>query len=835
LLDYEAARAGTAKAGQRTGRRAQPGWKKFGPALIRMPVWKLRLNNRAHLHSELGCLFSVPLIEAELATAIFYEYAYHHYQVAFDQNAEEALRRFDEAVSERRAKQEIGLADGASEELRDLLQTDPQMALALIAEGDEESTDIEALVTAIQEAAEDLHRGSAEGAFEALSQLALTAASLAREAAQAASDPRLIDRVRALGIDIPDVVASGTRAVFFTGAAQEKITTAEAHVSRIATLVEEASAADAAILSATTAQRYGELAGLAATAPAAKASLGAARAEQASDLADLAALLEKRRPLSLLRATATETEFQPADAAADLERGATGTAPSDMPDGASSEDTDAPAFPAHEPEPIEVIEVSAEPECGAEPEPATTVAPLFGLIPGKAAPVTPPVTPSVSSPVSHSVLLAASPVEAIEFGGMPDEAAGGVPGSATASTGDPEPAATGSEDATETVVASAALANSDIPAVAAEAGLDPSVLAGGAAWRISAAVLRAAAAARAPQRDYGNDSVRFTAIVEGARAAISGDLEAVTLLGGLLRPAILQKPVAFRTNIQTLARGRFGQHLLEAAEAISELTFDFPPGADELARLSGTASQAPQKGKLVDRLGLWCDAMAKRTSRWQFCTKFMHHVVSEDGPIGRARRAIEAGRKDALDLARAAIADLDSPAKIEARSEEFGAEVRRTSERLYPKGVEYLDRHFSEAVGYLADWVRASETAGHGGERADGRLRATIGNLRSRLEKAARQLRLEAENERLDGRILDAAVADWLAQRSDEPRAGLAGGDAGEIAVFEEALTGGRDLLPTEVRRNLAAPARRPHRLLDLLSGAGVAEPAEAYTCSGAR
>lgn|GEM_PF-6486363 len=116
--------------------------------------------------------------------------------------------------------------------------------------------------------------------------------------------------------------------------------------------------------------------------------------------------------------------------------------------------------------------------------------------------------------------------------------------------------------------------------------------ANGEAWPIHASVLRAAAAARAPHRDYGGDATAFTAIVDLARTTVDNDLDAVVLLGALLRPTILMKNPTFRKGVADLSRGRLGQHPNEVVDAITELPYDFPPSSDDLARLAGASHPA---------------------------------------------------------------------------------------------------------------------------------------------------------------------------------------------------------------------------------------------------
>jgi hypothetical protein len=402
--------------------------------------------------------------------------------------------------------------------------------------------------------------------------------------------------------------------------------------------------------------------------------------------------------------------------------------------------------------------------------------------PGSPPPAVPEASRTGSSPAGPQAEAA------LERAGAVVEEASGLGGRQGAEEAGPAtPALAGYGDDAGSRRTLAELVRRDLVGVAADAAA--AIESVGGRWIVSADVLRAVAAARAPQRVYGPDAERFNGLVQTAIAAVSDDLEAVMLLGGLLRPAILQHPPTYRARLAQLAQGRLGQHLLEAAEAIAELDYEFPPSANELARIAG-GTQAPQNARIARRLGAWCDTTVLRKSRWQFATTFMHEVASPDGLIGAARTAIEAERRDAAELARRAIDRLKGPAMIMARSQEFAAEIGRPGDHLYPKGVDYLDRHFSEAIGYLSEWVQASDPGRAGAGRSGTRLRSMVGTLDSRLEKAGRQLRAEAPAERPDEEGREAAVAGWLAARGTEARMALAGDDANSIAVLDEALTG---------------------------------------------
>lgn len=200
----------------------------------------------------------------------------------------------------------------------------------------------------------------------------------------------------------------------------------------------------------------------------------------------------------------------------------------------------------------------------------------------------------------------------------------------------------------------------------------------GTSWPISAAALQAAAASRAAQRDYGADTQRFMEITTAATTSVRSDLTSSMLLGALLRPAMSNSASGFRSLLPDLCRGAVGQHLIKAADAISELDYDFPPDPDELARLSGSQSK-PQKQRITEKLEAWRHAVSARSSRWHFATSFMHHVVSDTGLIGAAVVAIREDRSNAAELAQQAINALSSTAKIGVAADEFAKATGRTT------------------------------------------------------------------------------------------------------------------------------------------------------------
>jgi hypothetical protein len=347
----------------------------------------------------------------------------------------------------------------------------------------------------------------------------------------------------------------------------------------------------------------------------------------------------------------------------------------------------------------------------------------------------------------------------------------------------------------------------------------------GTSWPISATVLQAAAASRAAQRDYGADTQRFLEITTAARTSIRSDLSSSMLLGALLRPAMSNAASGFRSTLPDLCRGTVGQHLIKAAEAISELDYDFPPDPDELARLSGSQSK-PQKQRIAEKLEAWRHAVSARSSRWPFATSFMHNVVSDAGLIGAAAVAIRDDRPKAAELAQQAISALSSTAKIGVAADEFAKATGRTTAGLHSKGKEYLERQFDEALGLLDRWVRASaRDAGHR-QQSETRLRATISNLITRLDKAHEGL--AGELSALEGSV-EGAVIGWVCLQIEGALAFLRGDHNPVYATLDDALTAERDLLPAAVRDALETSDDAYEGFVDALRSDTVPDPEEAY------
>lgn len=346
-------------------------------------------------------------------------------------------------------------------------------------------------------------------------------------------------------------------------------------------------------------------------------------------------------------------------------------------------------------------------------------------------------------------------------------------------------------------------------------------------WPIKSVVLRAAAGSRTTHREYGPDTQRFQKLANQAASEISSELDSILLLGALIRPSILDKSSsAFRSILHDLGRGSLGQHLQQTIEAISDLDYDFPPNADALARLSGT-HHVPQKSRLTNQLGQWIQAVGVKTSRWPFATMLLHHVASNDGPIGAARAAIVAGNSNAATLARESIDTLFTSSGIEALASNFKSQTGKPNAGLHPKGIEYLARQFDEPLALLDAWIRAAEREGSLGQKSEARLRTTISNLASRLEKAQAGLLSEAETSTSP---LTAATARWIARQIKETMAALRGKDTGSFATMEEALTAEQDLLPSSVREVLDDPEKRLDAFCDLLLSDTIPDPEDALS-----
>lgn len=797
---------------------------------------RLRLSALPDAESRLGNLV-LPEVDVILAVGMFFEYALQHFDhtdmTLLDERVCEIM---DLGLEEDEETVEEEACDDLDAEKLDMPEKDVRRCAASIV--DEDNAERPVGVDFIKRAnflllalSELLLPDSPAKDFRLIARLAQAAAEIAEaEIAEAEADRELVAMLGALGLAIPDPLpASAAGAIAAFG---DRIREAMERQEAIARFEAGVSEADAQVQAASAERRYAALGELGQAAEKIAGLLAEARAAQSAAIQELSALLRSDVDSGTKSdAGSTAAAGAPAD---------TATAGADAKPGVEAlakEAEGGDAVVAGDPAtgPVEVEPAKARLEAGIngarlgnawfgqagfaqsdeigdnrtesnEPE-GRLVDEESAIEEREAATGGPATGRSVAVDLARhesgdSDGMRRAPAEPMETAGWGVGAAEGATGSETAGGEAPTDVAArpnGKQDMITLVAVRtpilASLIERNLVGIAADAA--GAIEVAGQSWPISAAVLRASTAAQAP-RDYGPDAQRLAAIVERAMGEIRSDLESVFLLGGLLGAATMHQ-ATLRRRIPELARGRFGQHLIAVAEAVAKLGFDFPPGPDELAALAGV-NQVPRRKRLAEKLGAWCDIMAGRRSRWQFASVFMHHVVSPDGPIGAARRAIDVDQPDAIDQARHAIDRFDTPGKIAARAEEFGIAIGRSNDRLYPKGVEYLNGHFTEALGYLADWVRLAEAAGQGARSSEARLRTTIGSLSSRLDKAVQQLEREADAARLDGRALDAAVADWLADRCRDTKAELAGAEAAGFATLEEALTGDRDLLPARLR-----------------------------------
>ncbi|MHA6692287.1 hypothetical protein [Devosia sp. A449] len=346
----------------------------------------------------------------------------------------------------------------------------------------------------------------------------------------------------------------------------------------------------------------------------------------------------------------------------------------------------------------------------------------------------------------------------------------------------------------------------------------------GASWDISAVALKAGAASRMARLDYGADTSKFEAIANRAIADDLDDLSSVLVLGALVRPAILSANL--RNSLQGLCRGVLGQHLQQVAEAISNLDYAFPPSSDVLAQMFGS-QRPPQRQRFVEQLNAWRAAFVRKTSRWPFATAFMHEVASEYGLVGKAINAINAGDGKALSLAKTAISELGSPSLIDAQSVNFANSTGRSVARLHAKGIDYLYRQFDEPRGLLMGWVGAVEGEKSHDQLSETRIRSTVGNLQSRLDRAVQGL-VQEETSGLD--ILTQGVSAWIRRQLLEARKALDGADSGTFATLDEALSAERDLLPADVRDALESGENRFELLVAALNDDAVLAPDQALS-----
>ncbi|MBF9052037.1 hypothetical protein GTA62_18800 [Roseobacter sp. HKCCD9010] len=799
----------------------------------KMPLMKLCLRCNPHLHSRTGELLS-PEVEADIAVAAFCEYAIALYH---KKRREDDIDHMDDEAS--RILLFEGPAEIIAEELGEIQDVDDwedhaALILALAAGYPDSVSDqlhLHAITTlralsdgiATSTAAEDLYK---------LAALAFVCAKQADGLKTPLRDV-VLHEISKLGLaHKPDQVDAQTIETFSTALDEGLAGSLRARKIRITELEENAAETKEKIQAAGESEDYALLAEFAAKAKEEKEALGAARKEQSEFLAYLERLLSDgvddptvdlkgiRGFLAQVSMDATEEASAHDALATDPFAEASRAIADDEIDDDIEDDDEADDEDDH---PCDDADTSSVGDASDDQAEIRPVAEDDGKDVAEEG-VTPDGDESGSDPLEDPDELQGSDDDVhVEADEVPGTDHGEAPGTdidiePASSPADVEPPVDSSPPVSPDILA--ALIERDLLGVAADAA--ESFELHGRPWPIEAAVLKAAAGSRAPQRDYGPDTQRFQSLASRAAGVVSSDFGSVLLVGALMRPSIFEKSASgLWSGLPRLCRGNLGQHLQQAVEAISELDYDFPPDADELARLAG-AKRVPQRQRIATQLGQWADTVSNKTSRWPFATAVMHHVASEDGPIGAARAAIDADRSDAPRLAQDAIEALSSASEIENVSVEFAANSPRQNARLHPKGVEYLERQFDEPLGLLAGWLRATAREASQGQQSEARMRATIGNLVSRLEKAQAGLSTEADRA---PDALTAALSRWIAAQIDETLRALRGEDVGSFATLEEALTAERDLLPSSVRGSLDVPDLRFDAFRDMLLSDAVPDP----------
>lgn len=785
--------------------------RQIGPILPKLATERLRVKNKPDLASRLSEFTREGEIAPDVAAAVFYEYGLYHYlrltEGAEGQNSGTLRTRFEELLSGRDADmaedwgQEDDDPEKESENISCSLEEIRECPFATRAPQNEE--EFELLPSFIAAIAKDIIGRPRDPAhYEMLSLLAGHGKDYLDHHV-GTSIESLLERLASLGHPISPVGTKG-RVHLMAPSFRERLAEAEAAQAAELDASAASEAANTAIVVATEAREFSRMAELGAAAQSADDILTAARSVRAALDAEIADHL--------------------AALPADIPAGESGTYMAFEPPSAPHRDLDYsdPETPgsAHEPEPNQMVSPRSEPTA-APLAPEKSLADNLG--PGPVSLKADPQALSDQTDAKDRLTLSVVSAEPVQ---VPDSA---IAEETVALTSDEVDGGEDEDDlfeedaASETVLAK--LIDRDLFGIAADAAF--ALETQRSAWPIHAQVLKVAAAARAPLRGIGGaEDETFKAMADAAAGAVSSDLDALVLLGTILRPAITQNVTTFRKGAIGLARGTIGQHLAGVVDLIDDMPYDFPPSKDELARLSGVA-QVPQRDRIAAGLAEWCETISRKSSRWRFATAFMHHVASEDGSIGAASAAIIARQSNAAELAEAAIAALDTHDKIKAQSERFRDAIGMNATHLFPRGVDKLNSLFSEALSMLADWLALAGSS-RAEERNEDRYRAIIGRLRSRLGGASTALREEMQIRRADGRMLEGAIAEWLVHRCADALTVLAGGDIATRPSLEDALSFERDLLPSELREQGAHTAL--DTFLDLLSGPGIPEPIEAYT-----
>lgn len=796
------------RIGKKRHKRLSYARESSGRIIPKLPLSKLRLANNPLIQERLAELVAGPPLSADLAVAVFFEYAIEQYKKRRETGKAGMDTRYDLLMGRRSPEDITRDFFEQTEEEGTWASFGSFLAMSLETRTEFVHEDLNYLVRTLRELGSRVDASCSPERFRLVGELAEIAAR-ATENLSGSELEVILESIQGIGVeiaeeDLDDGVAEVLRAPWVWMI----ITHGEYLSAQVKELARESDAAHAEISEATASRRYDQLAELAPRAKQATEARAAAQSELETLIAVLADIVagdivdRDGVPDDLRAAAGVDDDIE--DAAPEARM----TGDDDEDPGTFGEEAavDAGAAAEEVETPVEE-EVEAAEEESAPAEDAAPVETEAGEVEAEeAVPTeeTPPAPEIVQVPEAGAAAEEASP--------EPEEKS------------KEEELAEDSAPVQEPAIPPGVLGDlvsRDLLGIAADTAR--AIERAGASWPIEARVLEVAAASRTPHRDYGADSQNFANRAQQARSVIHGDEGSVMLFGATLVPTITQHDMTARQRLPELCRGRLGKHLQEVAEAVSTLTYDFPPEPDVLAGLSG-GRRVPRKTRLADRLAQWCETTRGKQSRWSFATLYMHHVASENGPVGAACAAMVKDRKDAPALVESALKAIGDAAAIEDNSIEFAAAVGRSA-RLHRKGIEYLDRHFDAARALLESWLSAARREGKAGKGAEERLPAIVQNLESRLEKARKSLREIAAS---GARDLETALAGWIATRIDDALAALKGDDAGRFTTIAEALDAERDLLPAQVRQELEATGETPVHLKELLE-AGVPEPTEAF------
>ena len=794
------------RSGGKFKRESRP-WDKYERILVKLPLSKLRIKNRPDLQERLSELHKPCPLSPDLAVALFFEYSIHHFCRMFD---DEWLddRYYDLMVDQRL------MANAIEGFFRDAKDSGRWRSLGrLLADLLSDRTscgrvELEFLARIIRKLAAEAEPSWPAGDFLLVSELAGIAASISVDLADRELES-VMKAVSKLGIEaVRKDLPPGVAAALVEEWAGLAVNHAVNLLGQKTSLEKATESAHARVARATSDRRYDLLADLAQQAAEFQETLQAVDANYGAARGAVSGILEGRIAKAADLPPALQRELDNSGshatgAATDLEE--------DKPSVGRGPDAERTSGAADAPE-AGAATASGEPDAPADMAETEVPGPVGDI--------------ADEEPRADAEDAVASDTESGEtrdpdsVGAAPDGQAAAPMERETA----PRHGAASASRRTREVPCEilADLIRRDLMGIAAEIGR--ALEAKGEDWPIEATLLNLAAACRIPHRDYGEDFQLFARIVQHSRSVVRSDEGSVLLLGAALVPAISQNDVGIRLGLPDLCRGILGTHLQEVADAVSGLTYDFPPEPDVLANLSGT-NRPPRKTRIANALADWCAMARQKQAKWGFATFFMHHVASETGPIGQASAAISTGSSNASGLARAALEAIRDQESIESVSVDFAIANGRTS-RLHRKGVEYLDRHFAGARVLLSDWQRANSRDG-AGRSAETKLRTTVRSLRNRIEKAQKSL-LAITRDPAEG-ALSNALAKWLASRLDEAFTVLEGGDVGRYETIADALSIERDLLPARARRELDAGEPDLGRLREALESDGIPEPIAAF------